>query len=450
MTMTRTPLIALCLAVFAAACDDPSGVRVGPPANLEVISGNAQTGAAGTELPDPLVVKVTDERGHAVKGQLVNFRVTAGGGTVFASASITNNDGIAQERWTLGTAAGSTQTVEARAIDNDTGAPLVFATFTATVTASAPTQVRAAPAAGDTLRAGVAGSQANDSLRVLVRDQYGNPVPGASVQWTAATGGGAITPAGTTTGPDGIARAGWTLGNTTGVTQNAEAFVAGAGTVRFVARVATTMTRFAGDGQTAAVGSPITVSVRLTDSAGQGVGGIPVTWQVMSGGGSVAATSASGGLDGVASVQWTLGMTPGVQVLNATAGTLNLAFTANAQPSATRTLVTQVPGTVLDVDGTRVLWMDGTALKVRSRSGGGDVTILADSSASGRLFPGGVIAVRGTNPYTVYQYVSGTPTAIGTAANGNPHDVDETYAVQGSWAAWRQHPTGPVLRRNLA
>ncbi|HEU0012876.1 MAG TPA: Ig-like domain-containing protein, partial [Longimicrobium sp.] len=447
----RSPLLAACLSLAllagAAACEDPSGSKAGPPANLDVVSGNNQAGPAGAELPDPLVVKVTDERGRPVKGQLVNFRVTAGGGTVFASAGITNADGIAQERWTLGTQAGSTQTVEARAIDSDTGEPLVFATFTATATAAAPATVTAAPAAGDTMRAGVAGSPANDSLRVLVKDQYGNPVPGVTVQWTAATGGGTVTgQPSAVTGADGIGRAVWVLGSTNGVTQNAEAFVTGAGTVRYVARVATTMTKHAGDGQTAAVGTPVTVSVRLTNSAGQGVGGIPVTWQVLTGGGSVA-PAASAGADGVASVQWTLGATPGTQVLSATAGTLNLGFTATAQPSATHTLVGQVPGTVVDVDDTRILWLDGTALRVRSRSGGGDVTVFADSAHHGRLYAGGVVGIRGT---TLWQYQAGGLISLGFINNGTAITHDEMYAVKGGWVAWMTQGFGPVLRRSLA
>ncbi|HEU0013223.1 MAG TPA: Ig-like domain-containing protein [Longimicrobium sp.] len=441
-------------AALAAACEDPSGSRAGPPASLDVVSGNGQTGPAGAELPVPLGVRVTDERGRPVKGQLVNFRVTAGGGTVFASAAITNADGIAHERWTLGTQAGSTQTVEARAIDTDTGQPLVFGTFTATATAAAPASLSPAPAAGDTMRAGVAGAQANDSLRVLVRDPYGNPVPGVAVQWTATAGGGTVAAQPSAqTGADGIARAVWTLGAGTALTQKAEASVAAAGTVRFVARVATTMTRVSGDAQSVAVGTPVTVSVRLTDAAGQGVGGVPVTWQVTAGGGSVAPAS-SGGADGVASVQWTVGPTPGMQMLTATAGSLSALFTANAQPSATRTLVGQVPGTVIDVDGTRILWLDGPSearsLKVRSRSGGADVTVLADSAVGGWLYPGGVLAYRGQSSGTLYEFESGVLTPVGTTSNGHPTTVEETVSVEGSWAAWFRTPTGPVLRRNLA
>lgn len=99
--------------------------------SLSVVSGDQQSGAAGAELSAPLVVKVTKANGSPVSGQVVNFRVVSGGGSIFAGTAITDSRGIAQERWTLG--AEGPQTVEARAVSNTTGAPLVFATFNATV-----------------------------------------------------------------------------------------------------------------------------------------------------------------------------------------------------------------------------------------------------------------------------------------------------------------------------
>lgn len=100
-------------------------------AALEVVSGNSQTGYVGEELPNALVVRVTGQDGRPVAGQIVNFRVVTGGGTVFGGTEITDADGLAQDRWTLGITLGAQQ-LEARAVDSKTGAPLVFATFQAT------------------------------------------------------------------------------------------------------------------------------------------------------------------------------------------------------------------------------------------------------------------------------------------------------------------------------
>jgi N-acetylneuraminic acid mutarotase len=98
---------------------------------LQVVSGDQQQGDAGQELAQPLVVKVTRADGGPIRGQILNFRVVSGGGTVFGGTELTNAQGVAQERWTLGTSGA--QKIEVRAVDPETGAPLVFATFTATV-----------------------------------------------------------------------------------------------------------------------------------------------------------------------------------------------------------------------------------------------------------------------------------------------------------------------------
>ena len=44
---------------------------------LAVVSGDGQSALPNTELPQPLVASVTDTRGRAVSGQLVNFRVVS-------------------------------------------------------------------------------------------------------------------------------------------------------------------------------------------------------------------------------------------------------------------------------------------------------------------------------------------------------------------------------------
>jgi len=119
--------------LLLASCLSPSDIRdQAGSLSLSVISGDKQTGPPGTELPAPLVARVEDSRGRAVGGQIVNFVVVSGGGSVFAGAAITGRDGIVQERWTLGSS--GPQHVEARAVDNQTGEKLTFAVFTATLT----------------------------------------------------------------------------------------------------------------------------------------------------------------------------------------------------------------------------------------------------------------------------------------------------------------------------
>src|SRR5690242_15721268 len=83
---------------------------------LDVVSGNGQTGVVGTELA-PLIVKVTSD-GNPVAEQVLNFRVVSGGGSVYGGTELTDNDGIAQELWTLGTSTAAEQKVEVRAVES--------------------------------------------------------------------------------------------------------------------------------------------------------------------------------------------------------------------------------------------------------------------------------------------------------------------------------------------
>jgi len=96
---------------------------------MDIVAGDLQTGTVGRKLATALVVRVADAAGRPVQGQLLNFSVTSGGGSTFAGSALSDSTGQARERWTLGTVARDTRQMEARAIDTQTGQPLVFATF---------------------------------------------------------------------------------------------------------------------------------------------------------------------------------------------------------------------------------------------------------------------------------------------------------------------------------
>ncbi|HKP75190.1 MAG TPA: Ig-like domain-containing protein, partial [Longimicrobiaceae bacterium] len=149
-SLHRSLLLAGAAALALSACDSPTGSSEPVPARLDIVSGDLQTQTVGKELAQPLVVKVLDSKGKAVEDQIINFRVTAGNGSVFAGSALTDGNGEARERWTLGTVAGDTQRVEARAVDPSTGAALVFATFRAVGTADVPTSIAAAGASAFT------------------------------------------------------------------------------------------------------------------------------------------------------------------------------------------------------------------------------------------------------------------------------------------------------------
>ncbi len=77
-----------------------------PGSAIAKVSGDNQTGGAGTSLPNPLVVRVTNSSGNPQAGVTVNFAVTSGGGSVSPTSAVTNASGQASTVLTLGTTAG--------------------------------------------------------------------------------------------------------------------------------------------------------------------------------------------------------------------------------------------------------------------------------------------------------------------------------------------------------
>lgn len=211
--------IATLFAVGLIACEGSSpNAPVAPtihfPARMQVTGGDTQTGVAGTELPQPLTVRVVDSAGAVIAGQVVNFRVVSGNGTVFAGASITDAQGRAAERWTVGTVAGESQRVEARAVNPATGAAIVFASFTATSTPGAVASLaRLVP---DSQLVQIGGVVA---LPPAVRtvDRFGNAVAGVSVLFRVTAGGGTLSDSAFVSDATGAARVTrWTAGPATG------------------------------------------------------------------------------------------------------------------------------------------------------------------------------------------------------------------------------------------
>jgi len=102
------------------------------PITMSLVSGNNQTGAAGSRLANPLVVLVKDTLGRPVAGVAATFTVTAGGGTVSVTGTggsavttaATNLQGFASVTWTLGSTPGS-NTVTATSV-GVLGSPVTF------------------------------------------------------------------------------------------------------------------------------------------------------------------------------------------------------------------------------------------------------------------------------------------------------------------------------------
>ena len=329
-------LLPYSVALALASCGHDSGTGPQPkpdPARLDVVSGDRQTGVAGSELSIPLIVAVRDAAGNPVAGQLVNFRVTQGNGSVFAGSALTNAEGRASERWQLGTSTADSQAVEARAVSSD-GQKQVFATFRATATPGAPAKLSVL--AGAPPQTG-AGETLSDSLRVRVADTYGNPVPGIEVQWTPAANDGTLSAARDTTDARGESAVRWTVGTQVG-SDTARASVSTLSqpalfTTAILASVPVALVRGAGDAQRGGAGTALAtpLTVKVQDRFGNGVRDATVVWTVTAGGGSLAAASSRTAADGTASAVWTLGTSTGVDSVTASvAGVGAVTFTGTA------------------------------------------------------------------------------------------------------------------------
>ncbi|HVM44018.1 MAG TPA: Ig-like domain-containing protein, partial [Gemmatimonadales bacterium] len=187
---------------------DSTQVTVSPvPNQIQIVSGNNQTGAIGTQLAQPLVVKVLAADGFPVGNVTVQF--TASSGTVNPASTMTDSTGQAQTTLTLGNTAGSVQ-VTAKV---GTAAATSFAE-TATGQVGPAANVTKVAGDGQTATAGTAVAVAPT---VKVTDASSNPVSGVAVTFAVATGGGIITGATPTTNASGLASVGsWTLGASAG------------------------------------------------------------------------------------------------------------------------------------------------------------------------------------------------------------------------------------------
>ena len=340
-------LTALALALLVQSCggDGPTdGGGPGPATTFSIISGNDQQATVGTELPNPIVVRATDASGRVVPNAVVNFVVTGGGGAVFAPAVSTNADGVASNRWTLGTAAGQ-QTVEVRAIDQQ-GQPVTYATFAARALPESPERITPSGGVG---QSATVGTQLPAPLAVKATDRHGNVVPDVTVAWTMIGGGGSVSAAQTRTDESGVASVQVTLGVLAG--NNAvRASVAGLDPVTFTATGTagspTSLTMVSGENQQGLVDTQLgnALVVRVVDAHGNNVPGVTVTWSP--GVNSRPLSPAPGVTDasGISAALWRLGAQAGAATAIASvAGVSPVTFHA--------TVIARTPG---PVEGVRV------------------------------------------------------------------------------------------------
>lgn len=187
---------------------------------------------------------------------------------------------------------------------------------------------------GGGVQDGTAGFPVAQQLRVRVETEDGDPVANVPVIWTVTSGGGSLVADTTRTNTAGEASNSWTLGSAAGA-QTVTARAGNLPAVTFTANATTIaplfLVRSAGDNQ---IGFRLerlnSVRVDVIGPNGLPVVGVPVTWTVIAGNGTVTPGVSTTDANGRATAVWALGPNAGEQqLLRATAGGVSTTFTAN-------------------------------------------------------------------------------------------------------------------------
>jgi PKD repeat protein len=194
---------------------------------------------------------------------------------------------------------------------------------------------------------GAVGTTLPQPLVVQVTDNFGNPIPAVTVDWSV-TGGGSVSQSSTPTDDNGLASVQRTLGNTAGEQTTVATATGLAGSPVTFTHVATAgnasrVLIVSGNNQE---GPPSTelndpLVVEVLDENDNPIVGANVTWVVGTGDGSVDPQSNQTDGNGRSSVRWTLGAEPGPNVVNAVVSGVGVArFNATSSRASSTTRIT--------------------------------------------------------------------------------------------------------------
>ena len=177
---------------------------------ISTMAGNNQSGAAGTQLSQPLVVLVVDQYGNPLPYKIVTFSDNGAGGIFsYGSTVVTGANGTATDLYTLPSIPAN---ITINASVSGINSPAVF-TETSVVGPAANIAV-----AGGNNQFAPAGTLLPSGLTVVVTDQVGNPISGNAVTFSDGGAGGIFSnPNPMTTATNGTATQFYTLPPATGV-----------------------------------------------------------------------------------------------------------------------------------------------------------------------------------------------------------------------------------------
>jgi hypothetical protein len=322
--MSRRPVaipLSLTLAALGSACgNDLTLPNEGEPATVEIIRGNLQNGTVGEALGDSLVVEVSDRFGNPVEGVTVTWSAQVGG-SVDPAETATTADGRAGTQRVLGSEPSTyVTTARIEGIDQPV-------TFTSTGLVARLVITSEIPAIA------VSGVPLSPQPTLRLEDLDGTPIAREGVEVTVAIlsgGEGGSLEGATKVNSDASGEVAFTdlaisIGSGSAGARrlifSAEDFApATTGPIALGVGAPASIELAAGDDQTATVGEAVAVppAVLVRDADDNPLSGIPVTFSVTGGGGSVAGSPSVTGADGIAAVgEWKLGPAAGENTLEA-------------------------------------------------------------------------------------------------------------------------------------
>ena len=450
--LSLQPIACITLLAVLTACGETGPSEQIPPAAIANVTGAPLQGPAGDVLSERVVVRVVDADDDPLPGVTVTFTASAQGASVNPATAVTNDDGEASTRWTLGRTPGQ-QTLTVTA-----GGTSVQITATA-----GPPRVGSLAVNAGNNQSGVAGSALTTPPSLVARDAAGAAVEGVTVFFTVLSGGGSVAQSSAVTNAQGIASAGtWTLGSTSG-TQLLSAQVPQIGVANnplvfsatATAGSPASLSALSATQQTALVGTVVTSAPRVVvrDAAGNPIANVTVTFAITAGGGQLTGATQTTNAQGVATVgSWQVGPTPGTNIVTASvAGVPSISFTAAGTAGApTQIIKTEGDAQSAPVNrpvpiAPQVRVLDAAANPVAGidvvftvGSGGGSVVVgTVTTNADGRAAVGSWILgpTLGANTLVATVANVGTVTFTATATGG---------------AATSMQPISPVTQPGVA
>lgn len=319
---TRAALAAAILGLALASCSSPTGSDPSDPSAVVVSPATSTLVSIGDTVE--LAAVVRNASGQPLSPAVTWSASPAGIATVDGDGRVVaTGNGVASITATAGSVAGSATVTVEQVVDS--------------TSTSGGTQ------------GGDVGAPLDSAVVVTLFDARGNPVAGAPVAFTVASGGGSVSPSESTTDAAGSAATTWTLGTDVGIQElDVLAGFSGEADLRLTASgyalEAASLVLASGDGQielpSTALAEPL--RVRALDALGNGVPDVLVTFEV-DGDAVLEATEVTTDLDGVASVGLTLGTVVGSYAVTARAGVSDSTAVPDSTVSPDSTTVPDIP-----------------------------------------------------------------------------------------------------------